>query len=207
MRLLSTFLLCLLFLGFNSLQAQTAKDATVPITATLNASPVGITLNWVNPGNADLLIWRRTKGQAGGGWIQLVNVAGSNFNVLTDNGVATGQIYEYLIQRTVNGVVAHGYVHVAVNAPAVTNRGKILIFVDSTTADALGPELVRLKKRYAWRWLVAHPFPYRAFVHGKIHQRPDHCFLQRRPPQCKIRAAPRKYSRSLFWRCQLGRHA
>ncbi|MBC7776735.1 MAG: T9SS type A sorting domain-containing protein [Phycisphaerae bacterium] len=145
MRLLSTFLLCFLFLGFNALQAQVTKDATVPITATLNTNPISITLNWVNPGNADLLVIRRTKGQAGGGWIQLVNVVGSNFNTLTDNGVATGQIYEYLIQRTVNGIYAHGYVHVAVNAAPVTNRGKILIFVDSTTADALGPELVRLK--------------------------------------------------------------
>jgi len=145
MRLLSTFLLAFFCLGFHDLQAQSSKDATVPITATLNAAPIGITLNWANPGNADLLILRRTKGQAGNGWVLLLNVAASNFNQLTDNGIANGQIYEYVIQRTVGGVNAFGYAHVAVNANPVNSRGKILIFVDSTTADALGPELVRLK--------------------------------------------------------------
>ena len=145
MRLLSTFLLAFFFLGFNELQAQVPKDATVPMTATLNTGPTSITLNWVNPGNADLLILRRTKGQAGNGWVLLLNVLASNFNQLTDNGIANGQIYEYVVQRTVNGIFAFGYAHVAVNANPVTSRGKILIFVDSTTADALGPELARMK--------------------------------------------------------------
>lgn len=145
MRLLSTFVLVCVLGMFSPLQAQTAKDATVPITATLNASPVGITLNWVNPGNANLLILRRTKGQAGNAWQQVINLTGSNVNSLIDNGVANGQTYEYVIQRTVNTINAFGYAHVAVNANAINTRGKILIFVDSTTADAAGVELVQLK--------------------------------------------------------------
>ncbi|MFN0215217.1 MAG: T9SS type A sorting domain-containing protein [Saprospiraceae bacterium] len=143
MRLL--FPIIFLCLCFDALQAQTSKDATVPITATLNTGPTSITLVWANPGMADLLILRRTKGQAGNGWVQLLNVAGSNFNTLTDNGVANGAIYEYVVQRVVNGVFAFGYVHVAINANPVNSRGKVLIFVDSTTANALVPELSRLK--------------------------------------------------------------
>ena len=145
MRLISTLLFAFLCLGFNTLQAQVSKDATVPMTATLNTGPTSITLTWANPGNANLLILRRTKGQAGNGWVQLVNATASNLTGLTDNGIVNGQIYEYVIQRTLGTINAFGYAHVAVNANPVNTRGKVLIFVDSTTANALAPELVRLK--------------------------------------------------------------
>jgi hypothetical protein len=145
MRLLSTLLFAILCLSFNSLQAQVSKDATVPMTATLNTGPIGITLTWANPGNANLLILRRTKGQAGNAWVQLINVTASNLTSLTDNGVANGQIYEYVIQRTLGTLNAFGYAHVAVNANPVTTRGKVLIFADSTTANALSVELARLE--------------------------------------------------------------
>lgn len=143
MRLLSTFLL--FFLGFSALQAQAAKDITVPLTATLNTGPTSITLTWPNPGNANLLILRRTKGQAGNSWVQALNVAGSNLTSITDLGVANGQIYEYVIQRTLGTLNAFGYAHVAVNANPVNSRGKILVFVDSTTASAATVELEQLK--------------------------------------------------------------
>jgi len=143
MRLLFTFIA--FFLCFYVSQAQTAKDATVPITATLGTGPTSITLTWPNPGNASLLMLRRAKGQAGNAWQLVINLTGSNVNSIIDTGVANGQTYEYVLQRFVNGVFAFGYVHVAVNANPVNTRGKILIFVDSVSADALGVELVRLK--------------------------------------------------------------
>ncbi len=143
MRQIFTSLAFLLFLS--ALQAQSSKDATVPMTATLGTGPTSITLTWQNPGGANILIGRRTKGQAGNAWIQVVNVMNSNATSVVDNGVANGQTYEYFLQRTIGTIDAFGYAHVAINGPVVNSRGKILIFVDSTTADALGPELVRLK--------------------------------------------------------------
>lgn len=143
MKQLSTFLL--FFLAFNALQAQISKDATVPITASFTISPNSVTLNWPNPGNANLLVRRRTKGQGGTAWQQVVNMSGSNLTTVTDNNLTAGQTYEYFIQRTINNINAYGYVHVALNANPVDSRGKILIFVDSTNADALGVELVRMK--------------------------------------------------------------
>lgn len=131
------------FLGFSHLGAQVPKDITLPITATVGAN--NITLNWANPGNADLLVLRRTKGQSGMAWVVALNVTGSNATTIVDNGVAPGQTYEYVVQRTIAGFSAIGYAHVAMNAPVVNSRGKILIFVDSTTADAAGVELIRLK--------------------------------------------------------------
>jgi len=139
MRLLFTFIA--FFLCFYVSQAQTAKDATVPITATLGTGPTSITLTWPNPGNASLLMLRRAKGQAGNAWQLVINLTGSNVNSIIDTGVANGQTYEYVLQRFVNGVFAFGYVHVAVNANPVNTRGKILIFVDSVSADA-----------WAWNW-------------------------------------------------------
>lgn len=143
MKQLSTFLL--FFLAFNALQAQTSKDATVPLSASFTVGPASVTLNWPNPGNANLLVRRRTKGQGGTAWQQILNMSGSNLTTVTDNNLTAGQIYEYSILRTINNINAYGYAHVALNANPVDSRGKILIFVDSTNADALGVELVRMK--------------------------------------------------------------
>ncbi|MBL7808362.1 MAG: hypothetical protein JNN28_11120, partial [Saprospiraceae bacterium] len=132
-------LLCLI-----GISAQTAKDITVPMTATLNTGPTSITLTWPNPGGANLLVLRRTKGQAGNSWAQVINLTNSNLTSITDNGVANGQIYEYVIQRTINNFNAFGYAHVAVNANPVNTRGKILIFVDSTSAAGAAVELEQL---------------------------------------------------------------
>ncbi|MDO8369001.1 MAG: T9SS type A sorting domain-containing protein [Saprospiraceae bacterium] len=143
MRLIFTVLA--IILGFQTLQAQVPKDITIPVTATLNTGPTSITLNWENPGNANLLILRRTKGQAGNIWGIVLNLNGTNLTSLIDNGVAAGQIYEYFVQRTIGTLTAFGYAHVAVNANPVNSRGKILVFVDSATADSLVVELARLK--------------------------------------------------------------
>ncbi|MDO8368803.1 MAG: C25 family cysteine peptidase [Saprospiraceae bacterium] len=145
MKLLSTFLLAFFCLFFNTLQAQSSKDVTVPLTATIAVGPASVTLNWPNPGNAGLLVRRRTKGQGASAWQEVLNVSNSNLSTVTDNGVTAGQIYEYSILRVLNGLNAYGYAHVAINANPVDSRGKILIFVDSVTADALGVELVRMK--------------------------------------------------------------
>ena len=143
MKLLSTLLV--LFLCFQVSHAQTTKDVTVPLTASIAVGPTSITLSWPNPGSAGLLVRRRTKGQGGTAWQQIINLANSNLTTLTDNSVTNGQVYEYMIQRTINNLNAYGYAHVAIQAKPIDSRGKILIFVDSTTADALGVELARLK--------------------------------------------------------------
>jgi len=143
MKFLATLLLFLL--SFNTVKAQASKDVTVPISASFTVGPASVTLNWVNPGNAGLLVRRRTKGQGGTAWQQVLNVSNSNLTTVTDNSVTEGQIYEYSILRSLNNISAYGYAHVAINANPVDSRGKILIFVDTVTADALGVELVRLK--------------------------------------------------------------
>lgn len=138
-------LACLVFiLKIGTANAQTPKDATVPLTATVSTNPANITLNWENPTASTLLIQRRTKGQTGNQWVQLLSATNSTQNTLSDNNVAIGQTYEYRIARTTN-IAAHGYAHVAVEAPVTDHRGTLLLLVDADLAVPLAAELERLR--------------------------------------------------------------
>lgn len=120
--------------------AQSAKDATVPLLAIVDG-PTQISLYWPNPAPSNLQILRRTKGQSGNEWIQIGSAQASVANSLVDNTVEEGQTYEYVIQRVSNNINAFGYAHTAIFPPLVEQRGKLLVFIDSTTADAIGTEL------------------------------------------------------------------
>lgn len=144
MQVKSTLAFFIFSLTIITLSAQVAKDATVPITAFVSTNPASVTLNWLNPAAANLLVQRRTKGQGGNSWIQLLNAPNSTQTSLTDNAVAVGQTYEYVIQRVTN-INAFGYAHVALEAPVTDSRGKVILFVDADIAAPLAPELERLK--------------------------------------------------------------
>ncbi|MCB9342241.1 MAG: T9SS type A sorting domain-containing protein [Lewinellaceae bacterium] len=157
MRISFTCLLIVFSLCTWNLGAQSSKDATVPMTATVNLVDNTILLEWANPDTADLLILRRTKGQAGNQWIQLLNDTASTLTSGTDNFMITqGETYEYVIQRFKN-IYSYGYAHVAVRAPVVDKRGEVLVIVDSVTADILGVELVRMKNDMRGDGWVATP--------------------------------------------------
>ncbi len=148
----------LLFICLSTtLFAQTSKDVTLPVTASISTNPAGITLQWPNPNAATITVRRRTKGQAGNQWMQLLNATNSTETTLVDNTVVTGQIYEYFVSRATN-VVAIGFAHVALEAPVTDSRGKVLVFIDSTTADALGVELVRMKNDMRSDGWIATPY-------------------------------------------------
>lgn len=139
------FLLACLILalpGASSLLAQTPKSVAIPVVATVSTDVSGITLEWPNPEPASLLVQRRTKGQSL--WTTLLNVASGTQTSLTDNNISPGQTYEYYVRRT-SSFVAHGYAHVAVDAPAIHQRGKLLLFVDADLAGPLASELERLR--------------------------------------------------------------
>ncbi|MCC6411680.1 MAG: hypothetical protein IT270_08475 [Saprospiraceae bacterium] len=142
----------LLLLAFSPLllQSQSAKDITVPVTATLEPGPFGgVTLSWTMPGAGNLQILRRTKGQTGNQWINILTVNNTTQTSLTDNSTTTGQTYEYAVQRQLGALYAYGYAHVAVEKPVVDQRGKVLLFVDSSLYTPLLAEIDRLKKDLA----------------------------------------------------------
>lgn len=132
------------------LQSQAAQDITVPVTATLEPGPFGgITISWTMPSAGNLLVLRRTKGQSGNQWINILAVNNTTQISLTDNSATAGQTYEYVVQRQIGTVFAYGYAHVAVETALVEQRGKVLLFVDSVLYTPLSGEIDRLKKDLA----------------------------------------------------------
>ena len=139
----SAFLL-LFLVTMATLRSQSAQDAAVALRADVDTAALSITLDWPNPAVSTILLKRRKKGQAGNQWTTLLNLANSTVSTYTDTSLEKGSTYEYAIRRftTFN---AYGFAQVAILAPVVDYRGKILIFIDSTTADATGVELKKFK--------------------------------------------------------------
>ena len=140
----SCLFLPLLLLSF-LLPAQVSKDAAIAVTATFTVNPTRVTMSWPGAAAGNIIILRHTKTSPPNLWISLLNVSNSTQTSLLDNVVSAGQNYEYVIQRTVGGVVSYGYAHVALNTPVVDNRGKVIFMVDSTLMGPLGDEIGRLK--------------------------------------------------------------
>ncbi len=127
------------------LPAQTTKDATLAVTASFTTNPAGVTLSWPNATASSLIVYRHSKTSPNNLWFTLLNVTNSTQKTLVDNLVSPGQIYEYVVQRVSGNVISYGYAHVALNAPVIDNRGKLLFFVDSTLMGPLADEVGQLK--------------------------------------------------------------
>lgn len=126
------------------LLAQTPKDATVPLLATLNSAPLSVTLTWPNPAPATLSLMRRVKGAAGNQWLPLLSQTNSSLTTFTDTLVQAGVIYEYVLRRAAS-VNASGYAHVAVFVDEIESRGQALLLIGEAIADPLAPEIARFK--------------------------------------------------------------
>ena len=135
---------CLLFAKLALHAQSSSRDAALALEATADTAQLSITLKWPNPSPANTVIKRRKKGQAGNQWTTLLNQANATLSTYIDTSLEKGATYEYVVRRTTT-YSSTGFVHVAMLAPVVDFRGKILIFIDSTTADATGVELKKFK--------------------------------------------------------------
>ncbi len=127
------------------LRAQVPKDATIPVTATFTTDPASVTISWPSAPASAIVVLRHTKTSPPNVWTSLLNVTNSTQTSLVDNLVSAGQTYEYVVQRTTGTTPSYGYAHVALNAPVVDGRGKLLFFVDSLLMGPLGNEIGQLK--------------------------------------------------------------
>jgi len=133
------------FFFFAPLFAQTPQDIVVPLQLSAGLNPPAVFLTWANPQPSDIILRRRVKGSAGNTWVELVNTTNTSLNGHFDNGLDGNETYEYAVERKTGNVTANGYAFASFFRPAVDNRGKILVFIDSTTADALGADLIFFK--------------------------------------------------------------
>jgi len=143
MRHLFTSLLLFIFVNISAF-GQTSKDAVVPVSATVDVGLPQVTLNWeLNTATADLLLIRREKDADT--WFIMLDSMGADITTFTDPFVSAGQVYEYGIIRSANGIPAFGYITVSLESPMVDSRGTMLVFVEDALQTPLAAELQRLE--------------------------------------------------------------
>lgn len=143
MKIISTiFFSCLAFV----LHAQTTTDYVIKIEASTQKSPAQITLKWETPtgaGSGPYNIFRKNKG--GASWGNILKQVPSTANTYSDNTVTAGTQYEYFIYKN-DTQQPYGYISAAIEAPAIHNRGAILLLVDSTFTNTCSTEISTLMK-------------------------------------------------------------
>jgi hypothetical protein len=118
---------------------------SVQISATVQASPPQITLNWENDdiyGVTNFTIYRKAKNATQ--WNLLTSLDGSTFS-WTDPNVSVGSTYEYQIFKGASAHVGYGYIYTGINASLIENRGKLLLMVATNGLESLSNELARLQ--------------------------------------------------------------
>lgn len=136
--------LCALFC-IAGLTAQTPQDAVVPLQLSAGLNPPAVFLSWQNPEASDIVLRRRLKGAAGDSWVELVNANNTLLNGYFDSGLDGNETYEYAVERKTATLTANGFAFANFFKPVEDQRGKILVFIDSTTADQLGADLITFK--------------------------------------------------------------
>ncbi|HRY31556.1 MAG TPA: PKD domain-containing protein [Bacteroidales bacterium] len=128
--------------------AQTCRDVSVELSATVQANPPRITLNWVNnAGATQYQVFRKLKHEQY--WTgPLASLAG-NINQYTDQTVSAGIAYEYRLIRSASNYTGYGYILSGIAVPPVENRGKLILLVDNTCVSFCAAGLSRLEEDLA----------------------------------------------------------
>ncbi|MCF8450100.1 MAG: T9SS type A sorting domain-containing protein [Taibaiella sp.] len=141
MRLFYFTLAFMLFCG--SISAQSTKDYAVQITATTQVSPPSITLKWkkIPYGTPVYSIFKKTKTATA--WGTAIAAISTGDTTYTDNSVVVDSAYEYMVYCTGSTllVTPTGYIYAGIKAPAIHNRGALVLLVDSTFTDSCAAEL------------------------------------------------------------------
>lgn len=136
-------IICVLLSG--TLSAQNAYYS-VRINAVAQKSPAQVKLDWQMPPaktNGTITIHRKLQNTTGWG-TAIAQLAGTTTSY-TDNTATLGTPYEYRITKD-DTTQPYGYIHAAIEKPAIHNRGAILLLVDSTFSDSCSAEIATLVK-------------------------------------------------------------
>ena len=146
-------ILLLLFLGFvcKVLDAQTAKDYSVLLSAVVQKSPPKITLNWnYHAGATSYNIYRKAKSDNTWG-SPIANLTGSD-TFYQDNNVTVGTGYEYRVEKvhpslqgaanTFNGFFHGGtktnnFIYSGIELPDEIVKGRLILVIDSSVYDSI----------------------------------------------------------------------
>ncbi len=142
---LNLFRLFCLFciLPSSTLFSQTCQDASVELSATVQASPPRITLSWTpNAGATQHFVYRKLK--AGTSWGAVISTLPGSATEFTDSTVVKGISYEYQVLRSSATYTGYGYINAGIEIPAIEKRGVIILLVDDSFSDSLAFEIKRL---------------------------------------------------------------
>ena len=143
LNLLSLFGLLSLF-SPSIMHAQSCQDASVEVSASVQADPPRITLNWLaNAGATQYQVNRKLK--AGTSWGAVIGSFDGTATQFIDSTVNAGVSYEYRITRQAANYTGFGYINAGIEVPAVHSRGILILVVDDTMVDSLALEIERFK--------------------------------------------------------------
>ncbi len=126
-----------------ALSAATDTAYAVQASATVQASPPQITLNWTpGPGAATGYALSR-KEAAAGSWTPLINLTGG-ITTYTDTTLSTGRMYEYQIVRQSADATGYGYVAAGIDVPVPDARGRLILVIDNSIAGAIAGDIDQL---------------------------------------------------------------
>ena len=139
-----SFIILSVLLYVLSSMGQSTADYAVQLTAGLQESPPTITLSWVNDANATgYILYRKLKeDNSWGSAIASLNGTATQF---TDTTVSIGVSYEYKVNKTAGNYSGYGYINSGIKVPAIEQRGRMILVVDSTAITGLITELQRLE--------------------------------------------------------------
>ena len=126
-----------------NLSGQSAADAAVQLSASVQSAPAQIVLSWItNTSTSQYQVFRKLKTATS--WGSPVAILTGATGQFTDNSVTVGDNYEYKLQRSGSGYTGFGYINTGVEVPAISYRGKLILLVDSSFSSSLSPEISRL---------------------------------------------------------------
>ncbi len=131
-------LIALLFAGKASF-AQAPKDYSIQLTAAVQENPAQIVLSWDSIAYAtSYQIFKKPKNSAS--WGPAMAFLGATDTMYVDNAVIVDSSYEY--KMVALGVqTAYGYIHAGIKAPAIHNRGAMVVMIDDYFSTLCAAEL------------------------------------------------------------------
>jgi hypothetical protein len=140
-------------LSLGGVYAQICQDASVELTAIVQADPPVITLTWRPNANATQhIVYRKLKTATS--WGAVIGNLPGDATQFVDTTVSLRTNYEYRVLRQAAAFSGYGYINAGIEIPAVLDRGIIILAADNTVTDSLGQEIARLVSDFegdGWR--------------------------------------------------------
>jgi hypothetical protein len=126
--------------------AETAREYSVQVSASVEASPPRITLSWPRDSFAPALNFSVSrKAPADKEWGAAITLPGDATKYV-DGNVCVGTAYEYQVVKTTPRYQGYGYIYSGIEVAATEHRGTLLLIVDDTYAADLVTELAQLEE-------------------------------------------------------------